>query len=59
MSKIFTKAEIEELNQREKGNKKDSTGIFSARIKPKIRELLDEWFPKKKELEELIKRKTK
>jgi len=54
MSRIFTNAELKELERRKQGNKKDSTGIFSARIKPKIQELLSVWIPKKKELEMFI-----
>lgn len=54
-NKLFTEAEIESLNQRLKGDRKDSTGIFSARVKPKIIELLEVWIPKQKELRELIK----
>ena len=54
-SKIFTEAELESIKLRQKGNKKDTTGIFSARVKPKINELLEVWFPKKKELIKLVK----
>ena len=53
-SKIFTKAELKEIEKRKKGNKTDKTGIFSARVKPKIIELF-EWFNKRKELNKLIK----
>ncbi len=53
-SKIFTQAELKSLNKRFKGNRKDKTGIFSGRIKPKILELLS-WFKRKKELERVIK----
>ena len=53
-SKIFTQAEVKELNKRLKGNRKDPTGIFSHRIKPKILELFV-WFKRKKELEKVIK----
>ncbi len=52
-STIFTKAELKEIERRKKGNKTDKTGIFSARVKPKIIELL-EWFTKRKELKKLI-----
>ena len=52
-SKIFTKAELKEIEKRKKGDKADKTGIFSARVKPKIIELL-EWFNKRKELKKLI-----
>ena len=53
-SKLFTKAELEEIEIRKKGNKADKTGIFSSRVKPKIIELF-EWFTKRKELKKLIK----
>lgn len=53
-SKIFTTTELKGLNDRLKGSKKDHTGIFGGRIKPKIIELLDVWFPKKKELKKVI-----
>ena len=52
-SKLFTKAELKEIKRREKGDKSDKTGIFSARVKPKIIELF-EWFSKRKELKKLI-----
>ena len=55
-SKIFTKAELKELERRKQGNRKDSTGIFTARIKPKIQELLSVWIPNKKELEMFLKK---
>ena len=53
-SNIFTETELKALNQRLKGNRKDQTGIFSGRVKPKILELFD-WFKRKKELEKAIK----
>ncbi len=56
-SKLFTKAELEEIERRKIGNKADKTGIFSARVKPKIIELL-EWFTKRKELKKLIEVKS-
>ncbi len=59
VSKLFTKAELKEIERRKKGDKADKTGIFSARVKPKIIELL-EWFSKRKELKRLIENvKTK
>ena len=56
-SKIFTEAEHKSLKDRLKGSKKDTTGIFSARVKPKIIELF-EWFNKRKELNKLIEVKS-
>jgi hypothetical protein len=58
-SKIFTEAELKSLNQRFKGSKKDNTGIFSARVKPKIVEMLEHWFPKKRELQKAIRVKKR
>ncbi len=52
-SKIFTKAELQEIERRKKGDKADNTGIFSSRVKPKIIELF-EWFAKRKELKRLV-----
>lgn len=57
-SKIFTKCEEESLYKRLNGVKSDSTGIFSARVKPKILEILD-WFRRKDDLEKIIKRVKK
>lgn len=59
MSKIFTDLELKEIDKRKKGDYSDKFGLFSARIKPKIIELLEVWFPKKKTLETLIKPKGK
>lgn len=60
MSKIFHRSELAEIQRRKQGDYSDKQGTFSARVKPKILELLEEWIPKKKELEKLIeKRKRK
>ena len=59
-SKIFTKAEQDFLAKRLKGKKEwDKTGIFSRRIKPKLIEIIDYWFPKRKELQKLLDVKKK
>lgn len=52
-SKIFSNLEIEALEERLKGSRKDPFSIYGCRVKPKIKELL-EWFKRKKELERLI-----
>lgn len=57
MSKIFTDSENESLKERLKGSKKDPTGIFNARVKPKIREMLEHWFPIRKQLREIVTKK--
>ena len=56
MSKIFKPCELREIENRKSGDYSDSSGIFSNRIKPKIKEIL-EWIPKKKELEDMLKSK--
>lgn len=58
-SKIFTNAELEALEERKKENKKDPTGIFAGRVKPKIIEIFEHWFPQKKQLKKLIEPKKK
>ena len=55
-SRIFTDAELESLKKRIEGIKKDETGIYSARVKPKIAELLERWLPLKKQLVKLMKK---
>ncbi len=52
-SKLFTKAELQEIERREKGDKADKTGIFSARVKPKIMEI-DYWRKNWSKLKKLI-----
>lgn len=52
-SKIFTKTELEELNKRFEGQKKNYKIWYKAKFK--INELLEIWFPKKKNLEKTIK----
>lgn len=59
MSKIFSNTELEEMKRQEEGDYSDKFGVWAARAKPKIKELLEHWFPKKKELERLIKPKRK
>ena len=39
-SKIFTPAELQEIERREKKDYSDKFGLFSGRIKPKIIEML-------------------
>jgi len=53
-STIFTEAEHKSLKDRLKGSKADKTGIFSSRVKPKIVEMLEHWFPQKKQLQKLV-----
>ncbi len=54
---IFTKAEQDALRKRLDGSKEDKNGIYASRVKPKIKELLEVWFPKKKELKKIVQKK--
>lgn len=57
VSRVFSAAELKSLGERERGNKKDANGLFYGRVKPKIKELLEVWFPQKNKLEKLIRKK--
>ena len=57
MSRIFSPSELREMERQNKGDYRDKHGIFSKRSRPKIREILEVWLPKKKELEKLVKPK--
>ncbi len=54
-SKLFTGAELKSFNERLEGSKKDPTGIFAARVKPKMLELLD-WFKLKDKIKKMLRR---
>lgn len=53
-STIFTDAEMEAIGRRKQGDKTDKTGIFFGRVKPKIEEIFNVWFPEKKILMRII-----
>jgi len=53
---IFTDKELEMMEARRQGSRKDTTGHFASRIKPKIMEILS-WFNSRKMLKMLIKRR--
>ena len=57
-SKIFGEKELKLLEKRIKGDKKDSTGLWSRKIKPKVIELVETWIPRKKELKKTINPKS-
>ena len=58
VSIIFTNKELEIIKERLEGNLDDSTGVFSRRIRPKLKEILA-WnsAPMKKQLRTLLKQK--
>ena len=55
-SKLFSKLEYTSLMARFRGVRKDKTGVFSGRVKPKVKELLV-WFKHKDILEKAIEPK--
>jgi hypothetical protein len=57
MAGIFTRAEVKALGRRLIGDRSDGCGIYSGRVKPKLVELLEVWFPKRKQLEALLVKK--
>jgi hypothetical protein len=58
-SKIFGNKQLALLEERVKGSKDDPTGQFQLQVVPKIKEMLDLWFPRKTELEECLKMRQK
>ena len=54
-SKLFTGAELKSFNERFEGSKKDPTGIFASRVRPKMIELLD-WFKLKDKIIKMLRR---
>ena len=53
-SKLFGNKELALLEERIKGDKKDPTGLWSNKVKPKVKELVDDWIPRKRELKKAI-----
>ena len=57
-SKLFGEKELILLEKRIKGDKKDPTGLWSRKVKPKVTEIVNQWLPRKKELERIVKPET-
>ena len=53
-SKLFGDKELLLLEARIKGSRKDDTGLWSRKVKPKVSELVDVWLPRKKELKKVL-----
>jgi len=58
-SKIFSDGELESIQKRGTGLKRDVSGVFHNRAKPKILEMLERWLPEAKALRQLIKGRKK
>ena len=53
-SRLFGDKELLLLEARIKGSKRDDTGLWSRKVKPKVFELVDVWLPRKKELKNTL-----
>ena len=58
-SKIFGNKELELVEERIKGSKKDPNGLWANKVKPKVTEIVEVWTPRKKELKKTIKKGDK
>jgi len=54
-SKLFGEKELILLEKRIKGDKKDPTGLWSRKVKPKVTEIVNQWLPRKTQLEKVVK----
>ena len=58
--KILTKAEIVAYEKRLKNDLTDPHSIYSRKVRPKLKEIIDFWLPRKNEIEKiLIQKKQK
>ena len=53
-SKLFGEKELLLLNKRIEGDKKDPTGLWSRKVKPKVIEMVNEWMPRRRELRKIV-----
>jgi len=57
-SRLFTNAELEEIERQKKSDYSDIYGYFAGRIRPKLEEILV-WFHQKRLIDRLLKSKRK
>ncbi len=53
-SKLFGEKELVLLENRIEGDKKDPTGLWSRKVKPKVIEMVDEWMPRRMQLKKIV-----
>ena len=53
-SKLFGEKELLLLKKRIEGDKKDPTGLWSRKVKPKVLEMVNEWMPRRRELRKIV-----
>ncbi|MFC1676153.1 hypothetical protein ACFL3G_03970 [Planctomycetota bacterium] len=54
-SKLFGEKELILLEKRIDGNKKDPTGLWSRKVKPKVIEMVNEWMPRRRQLKKVVR----
>ena len=53
-SKLFGEKELLLLEKRFEGDKKDPTGLWSRKVKPKVIEMVKEWMPRRQQLRKIV-----
>ena len=54
-SKVFGEKELILLEKRIDGDRKDPTGLWSRKVKPKVIEIVNDWMPRKRQLKKVIR----
>ena len=57
-SKLFGEKELILLEKRIKGDKKDPTGLWSRKVKPKVTEIVNQWLQRKNQLQKIVMPET-
>jgi len=52
---VFGEKELILLEKRIDGDKKDPTGLWSRKVKPKVIEIVNDWIPRKRQLKKVIR----
>ena len=55
-SKLFGEKELALLERRLKGDKKDPTGLWARKVKPKVIEIINQWVPRQKQLKKILEK---
>ena len=53
-SRLFGEKELLLLERRIEGDKKDPTGLWSRKVKPKVIEMVKEWMPRRRQLRKIV-----
>jgi len=58
-SKLFGEKELILLEKRLQGDKKDPTGLWARKVKPKVIEIVNQWTPRQKQLKKMLENNAK